>query len=132
MKLRHYETMFLLHPELSTDDRDDAVEKFSGIITDDGGQIVNVDKWPLKKLAYKVQKQTHGYYVVIDFGAKSSTIQELTRNFRLDERVMKFITTKLDDEFDAEEAAKKYEQAQKEEEAPAEPSSESSSGEKEE
>jgi len=132
MKLRHYETMFLLHPELSTDDRDDAVEKFSGIITNDGGQIVNVDKWPLKKLAYKVQKQTHGYYVVIDFGAKSSTIQELTRNFRLDERVMKFITTKLDDEFDAEEAAKKYEQAQKEEEAPAEPSSESSSGEKEE
>jgi small subunit ribosomal protein S6 len=124
--------MFLLHPELSTDDRDDAVEKFSGIITDDGGQIVNVDKWPLKKLAYKVQKQTHGYYVVIDFGAKSSTIQELTRNFRLDERVMKFITTKLDDEFNAEEAAKKYEQAQKEEEAPAEPSSESSSGEKEE
>ncbi len=132
MKLRHYETMFLLHPELSTDDRDDAVEKFSGIITDDGGQIVNIDKWPLKKLAYKVQKQTHGYYVVIDFGAKSSTIQELTRNFRLDERVMKFITTKLDDEFNAEEAAKKYEQAQKEEEAPAEPSSESSSGEKEE
>ena len=132
MKLRHYETMFLLHPELSTDDRDDAVEKFSGIITDDGGQIVNVDKWPLKKLAYKVQKQTHGYYVVIDFGAKSSTIQELTRNFRLDERVMKFITTKLDDEFNAEEAAKKYEQAQKEEEAPTEPSSESSSGEKEE
>jgi len=114
MKLRHYETMFLLHPELNAEDRDDAVEKFSNIIINDDGQIVHTDKWPLKKLAYKVQKQSHGYYVVLDFGAKSSTIQELTRNFRLDERVMKFITTKLDDEFDAEEAAKKY--AGKEEE----------------
>ncbi len=132
MKLRHYETMFLLHPELSSDNRDDAAEKFSSIITHDGGQVVHMDKWPLKKLAYKVQKQTHGYYVVMDFGAKSSTIQELTRNFRLDERVMKFITTKLDDEFNPEEAAKKYAEAEKEGESEAEPSSESSTEGKEE
>ena len=132
MKLRHYETMFLLHPELTSEDRDDAVEKFSGIIRKDGGHIVNTDKWPLKKLAYKVQKQTHGYYVVLDFGAKSSTIQELTRNFRLDERVMKFITTKLDDEFDAEEASQKYIQADKEEAQPDEASTESTSEGKEE
>ncbi len=108
MKLRHYETMFLLHPELNNEARDDAVEKFSSIITEDGGQIINIDQWPLRKLAYKVQKQTHGYYVVFDFGAKASTIHELTRNFRLDERVMKFITTKLSDEFNAEKAAGKY------------------------
>ncbi len=108
MKLRHYETMFLLHPELNNEARDDAVEKFSSIITEDGGQIINIDQWPLRKLAYKVQKQTHGYYVVFDFGAKASTIHELTRNFRLDERVMKFITTKLSDEFNAEKAADKY------------------------
>lgn len=128
MKLRHYETMFLLHPELSSEDRDKAVEKFSSLITEDGGQIVKTDKWPLKKLAYRVQKQTHGYYVVLDFGAKASTIQELTRNFRLDERIMKFISTKLSEEFDAEEAAKKYAGAEEKEEAkPAEASSETSS-----
>ncbi len=108
MKLRHYETMFLLHPDLSTEDRENAIEKFSKIIQDDGGQIVNIDPWPLRKLAYKVQKQTQGYYVVMDFGAPGNVIQELTRNFRLDERVMKFMTTKLDDEFDAAEASKKY------------------------
>ncbi len=112
MKLHHYETIFLLHPELSNEERETAVEKFSSIIKDDQGQIVNIDQWPLKKLAYKVQKQTQGYYVVMDFGAPGSAIEELTRNFRLDERVMKFMTTKLDDEFDPEEAAKKY--AQKE------------------
>ncbi|NPA93815.1 MAG: 30S ribosomal protein S6 [Thermodesulfobacteria bacterium] len=108
MKLRHYETMFLLHPDLSNEDRENAIEKFTNIIKDGSGEIVNVDPWPLRKLAYKVQKQTQGYYVVIDFGAPGDVIQELTRNYRLDERVMKFMTTKLDDEFDAAEAAKKY------------------------
>jgi len=108
MKLHHYETMFLLHPDLSSEDRESAIEKFSNIIKDGSGEIVNIDPWPLRKLAYKVQKQTQGYYVVMDFGAPGDVIQELTRNFRLDEQVMKFMTTKLDDEFDAAEAAKKY------------------------
>ncbi len=115
MKLRHYEAMFLLHPDLSTENRESTVEKFSNIIKNDGGQIVNIDQWPLRKLAYKVQKQTQGYYVVMDFGAPGSAIEELTRNFRLDEGVMKFMTTKLDDEFDPEEAAKKYAQKPAEE-----------------
>ncbi len=117
MKLRHYEAMFLLHPDLSTEDRESAVEKFSNIIKNDGGQVVNIDQWPLRKLAYKVQKQTQGYYIVMDFGAPGSAIEELTRNFRLDEGVMKFMTTKLDDEFDPVEAAKKYAQKTAEESA---------------
>ncbi len=117
MKLRHYEAMFLLHPDLSTEDRESAVEKFSNIIKNDGGQIVNIDQWPLRKLAYKVQKQTQGYYIVMDFGAPGSAIEELTRNFRLDEGVMKFMTSKLNDEFDPVEAAKKYTQKPSEESA---------------
>ncbi len=108
MKLRYYETMFLLDPDLNEEDREDAIQKFSNIITEDKGQIVNIDKWPLRKLAYKVQKKTQGYYVVMNYGAPGQTIQELTRNFRLDERVMKFITTKLDDEFDFESASKDF------------------------
>ena len=110
MKLRSYETMFLLHPDLSSEERENTVKKYSEIIANHGGNVVLVDQWPLRKLAYKVQKQTHGYYVVMFYGAPGDTIQELTRNFRLDERVMKFMTNKLDDEFDAAEAAKKYAQ----------------------
>ncbi len=107
MKLRHYETMLLLHPELNSEQREELIQKYSQIITDDGGQIVFVDPWPLKKLAYRVQKLTQGYYVVMEYGAPGSTIQELTRLFRLDEGVMKFMTTKLDDEFDQEKADKR-------------------------
>ncbi len=108
MKLRYYETMFLLHPDLSEEERNSAVEKYSDIIQKDGGQIVYIDRWPLRKLAYKVQKQPQGYYVILYFGAPGHTIQELTRNFRIDEQVMKFLTTKLEDEFDLEEAKKQF------------------------
>ena len=113
MKLRHYETMLLLHPELNSEQREELIQKYSQIITDDGGQMVFVDPWPLKKLAYRVQKLTKGYYVVMEYGAPGSTIHELTRLFRLDEGVMKFMTTKLEDEFTEEMAAKRREELEK-------------------
>ncbi len=100
MKLRHYETFYLLHPDLNDEQREKTNNKLQDIIVSDDGQIIKVDPWPLKKLAYAVQKQTHGYYVVLEYGAKASTVAELTRNLRLDEGVLKFITTKLSDKFD--------------------------------
>ena len=100
MKLRHYETLYLLHPDLNDEEREALSLKFQQIITDDKGEIVKIDPWPLKKLAYRVQKQIQGWYVVMEYAAPGSTIQELTRNMRLDERVMKFVTIKKDDVFD--------------------------------
>ncbi len=100
MKLRHYETLYLLHPDLNDEERQERADKLQKIITDDGGQIVKVDPWPLRKLAYRVQKQTQGWYVCMEYAAPASTIQELTRNMRLDESLMKFVTIKKDDIFD--------------------------------
>ncbi len=100
MKLRHYETLYLLHPDLNDEERQERADKLQKIITDDGGQIVKVDPWPLRKLAYRVQKQTQGWYVCMEYAAPASTIQELTRNMRLDESLMKFVTIKKDDTFD--------------------------------
>ncbi len=100
MKLRHYETLYLLHPDLDDKEREALAEKFQNIITEDGGKIVKVDPWPLKKLAYRVQKQTQGYYVVLEYAAPGATIQELTRNMRLNEDLLKFVTIKKADTFD--------------------------------
>ncbi len=105
MKLRHYETFYLVHPDTSEEDRQALSEKYQKIITDRGGQIVSVDPWPLQKLAYRVQKQTQGYYVLMEYGATPDAISELIRNLRLDEVVMKFITLKKDDDFDVTEIA---------------------------
>ena len=101
MTLRYYETFYLLHPDLSEEDRTAISEKLQQIITKKGGQIVEVKPWPLHKLAYRVQKQTQGYYVVMEYGATADTISDLTVSMRLDDRLLKFITIKKADRFDA-------------------------------
>lgn len=102
MKLRHYETFYLLHPDLNEEGRTAIAEKLQQIITDRGGQVARLDPWPLQKLAYRVQKQTQGYYVLLEYGAPASVVSEITRELRLDERVLKFITKKNGDTFDLE------------------------------
>jgi small subunit ribosomal protein S6 len=106
MKLRHYETFYLLHPDLSDEERTAILEKLQQIIISGHGEIVKIDPWPLQKLAYSVQKQTQGYYVLMEYGASAESISELTRRLRLDEGVMKFVTTKTSNKFDAEMLAK--------------------------
>ena len=106
MKLRHYETFYLLHPDLSDEERTAISEKLQQIIISGHGEIVKIDPWLLQKLAYRVQKQIQGYYVVMEYGASAESISEFTRRLRLDEGVMKFVTTKTSNEFDAEALAK--------------------------
>ncbi|PXF59108.1 MAG: 30S ribosomal protein S6 [Deltaproteobacteria bacterium] len=106
MKLRHYETFYLLHPDLSDEERTVISEKLQQVIISGHGEIVKIDPWPLQKLAYRVQKQPQGYYVLMEYGASAESISELTRRLRLDEGVMKFVTTKTSNEFDAEALAK--------------------------
>lgn len=106
MKLRHYETFYLLHPDLSDEERVAISEKLQQVIISGHGEIVKIDPWPLQKLAYRVQKQPQGYYVLMEYGASAESISELTRRLRLDEGVMKFVTTKTSNDFDAEALAK--------------------------
>ncbi|NIA08456.1 MAG: 30S ribosomal protein S6 [Nitrospiraceae bacterium] len=100
MKLRYYETFYLLHPDLSEEDRAAISERLEQIVTEKGGQVVKVNPWPLHKLAYKVQKQTQGYYVAMEYGASPDAILDLTTSMRLDDSILKFITVKKADKFD--------------------------------
>lgn len=106
MKLRYYESFYLLRPDLSEEDRAALTDKLQAIITEKGGQVAEVDLWPLRKLAYRVEKQTQGYYVLLKYGATADVISELTRAMRIDERVMKFMTLKKGDSFDPEAIAR--------------------------
>lgn len=106
MKLRYYESFYLLRPDLSEEDRAALTDKLQAIITEKGGQVAEVDLWPLRKLAYRVEKQTQGYYVLLEYGATADAISELTRAMRIDERVMKFMTLKKGDSFDPEAIAR--------------------------
>ena len=71
-------------------------DKFQGVITENGGQIVNSEAWGLKKLAYPIQKKTTGFYFLIEFTGEGSIVNTLETQYRRDERIIRFLTFKQD------------------------------------
>ena len=104
--MNQYETVFILTPVLSDVQMKEAVEKFKTILTEQGAVIVNEENWGLKKLAYPIQKKSTGFYQLIEFKAEPSVIEKLEVNYRRDERVIRFLTFKMD-KYAAEYAAKR-------------------------
>jgi len=99
--MNNYETVFILTPVLSDAQMKEAVEKFKGILTQEGAEIINEENWGLRKLAYPIQKKSTGFYQLIEFKASPSTINKLEINFRRDERVIRFLTFRQDKDFSA-------------------------------
>ncbi len=94
--MNNYETVFIATPVLSDVQVEELVSKFQGVITENGGQIVNVENWGLKKLAYTIQKKTTGFYIFMEFTGEGSLIQTLETQYRRDERIIRFLTFKQD------------------------------------
>ena len=103
--MRKYETFFIVDPDLPDDVTSGVDEKFQTIIGNQGGIVLSYEPWGKKKLAYPVKKRTRGLYVLTEYAGGPELVAELERNMRLDERVLKFITVKLDDQFDPEKDA---------------------------
>ena len=104
--MNQYETVFILTPVLSDVQVKEAVEKFKGILAAEGAEIINEENWGMKKLAYQIEKKSTGFYQLLEFKAEPTVIDKLELNFRRDERVIRYITVKLD-KYAAEYAAKR-------------------------
>ena len=104
--MNQYETVFILTPVLSDVQMKEAVEKFKDILTAEGAEIINEESWGLKKLAYPIEKKSTGFYQLIEFKAEPTVIEKLEINYRRDERVIRYLTTKLD-KYAIEYAAKR-------------------------
>ena len=94
--MRNYETIFILKPNGEEEQRNAIIEKFKNIINE-GGEIVSVDEWGTRKLAYEIQKLKEGYYVLINFKSGSDVINELERNYRISDDVIRFIVINQDE-----------------------------------
>ncbi len=94
--MNHYETVFITTPVLSDVQMKEAVEKFKGILKESGAEIVHEEDWGLKKLAYPIQKKSTGFYYLIEFKAEGHAFQKLETEYRRDERVIRFLTFKMD------------------------------------
>jgi small subunit ribosomal protein S6 len=93
---KNYETVFILTPVLSDIQMKDTVDKFVNLLKDEGAEIINVENWGLKKMAYAIQKKSTGFYVLVEFKADPSLIKKLEVEYRRDEKVLRFLTTVLD------------------------------------
>ena len=94
--LNHYETVFILTPVLSDVQMKEAVEKYKAILTENGATITNEENWGLRKLQYPIQKKTSGFYSLLQFDADPTIIATLETQFRRDERVLRFLSFRLD------------------------------------
>ena len=114
--MNQYETVFILTPVLSDDQMKETVAKFKKILTDKGAEIVNVEIWGLKKMAYAIQKKSTGFYCLLEFKAEPEVIKLLETAYRRDEKVIRFITVRLD-KYAAQYAEKRRIKLGKKEEA---------------
>jgi small subunit ribosomal protein S6 len=104
--LNHYETVFIVTPVLSDTQMKEAVLKFKHVITEEGGRIVYEEDWGLRKLTYPIQKKSTGFYYLIELEGEGKVIEKLETEYRRDERVIRFLTMKMD-KFSVEYAEKK-------------------------
>lgn len=100
--MRRYETIFIARPNVGEDEIEAITAKATSTIESDGGTILRVNNWGLKKLAYLIKKENQGYYIYIDYAGVPESIAEIERVFRIDDRVLKYLTVKLADTCDPE------------------------------
>ena len=94
--MNNYETVFILNPVLSETQVEEAVQKFIDIVKTQKGNITSQENWGLKKLAYPIENKKSGFYHLFEFAAPYEAIEPLEIEFRRDERIMRYLTVKLD------------------------------------
>ena len=94
--MNQYETVFILTPVLSDEQMKETVAKFRNLLIDNGAEILNEEAWGLKKMAYAIDKKSTGFYCLIEFKGEPTIVNTLETGYRRDERVIRYMTTRLD------------------------------------
>ena len=117
--MRRYETIAIIDPDLPDEERAGVLERTTDLIPKEGGFLVMLDEWGTRKLAYEIKKKVRGYYVRIDYCGMGSLVDEIERFFRIDDKVLKFMTVLLEKDADVENIKEEMVLAKSEAEAEA-------------
>jgi small subunit ribosomal protein S6 len=112
--MRHYESVVILDPDLTDDDVKSFSDEYTNIISGRGGEVIKVDDWGRKRLAYLVNKKEMGRYILVDYVGDPAVLSEVERRFKISDQVMKFLSVKLSETADPD--ALRAEVARQEEE----------------
>ncbi|MBO6289556.1 MAG: 30S ribosomal protein S6 [Alphaproteobacteria bacterium] len=102
--MANYESVLIARQDLGASQVNALVEELTGVIKAEGGEVVKIDNWGLKNLAYRVKKNRKGYYVLLDIVAPAQAITEYERRVRLNEDVIRYMTVRVE-EFNNEVAS---------------------------
>jgi small subunit ribosomal protein S6 len=115
--MRRYETIIILDPDLSEETRTPVLERLQELIPQKDGFLVLIDEWGSKKLAYEIKKKERGYYIRLDFCGNGALVDEIERFFRIDDRVLKYMTVLIDPDADLDAIQREQAEAQAKKEA---------------
>ncbi len=93
----YYETVFIARQDLSEAQVKDLTDAFSKILTDAKGKIHKVENWGLRNLAYRIEKNRRGYYVMIESDVEAPALHEMERNMRLNENILRYMSIREDE-----------------------------------
>lgn len=100
--MHRYETLFLLQPGLADERIDELIATFEAIIPETKGKVLKTDKWGRRKLAFRVGRHDEGYYALYEYEAEGATQRELERRMKINDDVLRYLTTRVDPRMDAE------------------------------
>lgn len=91
-----YETLFVVHPEKGPRMKE-FIEKFKKVIEGQDGSVAHVDEWGARDLAYRIEKQARGYYTLLRYNATGRAVDELERNLKLTDGILRYLTVRADE-----------------------------------
>jgi small subunit ribosomal protein S6 len=119
--MRIYEELFIIRPDAPEEEIDAYIEQIKELIIKSGGTVEKADKWGVRKLAYRVDKRSEGFYVLVQFTADATAVKEIERRMRVTDMVIKWITVRIDEKLKKlEKRTKQREKRAKRRPAPAE------------
>jgi small subunit ribosomal protein S6 len=95
--IRKYEAVLVIDPKLEEEALEAVVTKYSDLVTNNGGEIVKIDRWGKRRLAYEIEDNLEGYYVVMQFSADSAIAQEMERQIKISEDVFRHLIVREDE-----------------------------------
>jgi small subunit ribosomal protein S6 len=98
--VRRYETIFILRPDLGESQFQDNIKRFAGFVASGGGEMLETDEWGFRELAYRIHNEHRGYYVRLDYAAGGDVMNEVERNLKLSDAVLRYLSVLVDPEVD--------------------------------
>ena len=105
--MRIYEELFIVKPDAPEEEIDAYIEQIKQVIVDGGGSVDKIDKWGLRKLAYRLSKHSDGYFILMQFSTGPDAVLEVERRLRVSDLVLKFLTVRIDEKLKWLEKRKK-------------------------